>query len=206
MPRHFLLSPANCTGTRAQLLLRGGGPLATRLQSGEGAPLGEICAFLSSLYFRGKLAYARAFAGEGCTHVITTHRGLLPAGISITLAEFRAMAEVPIDLSEPRYVDPLRATARDLHARAGAAGEIVLLGSVATGKYVDCLLPIFGDALLFPAEFVGRGDMSRGGLLLRQAADGRELAYIPVGQAVRRGSRPPKLQPRAAGSTNQKAK
>jgi hypothetical protein len=105
---------------------------------------------------------------------------------------------VPIDLQEPRYTGPLGETARALRDRHGAA-EAVLLGSIATGKYVDCLLPVFGEALHFPAEFVGRGDMSRGGLMLRCAAAGEELQYMPVAQAVRRGKRPPKLAPVRGG-------
>ena len=70
---------------------------------------------------------------------------------------------------------------------------MVLLGSIATGKYVDALLDALGPRLLFPTDFVGRGDMSRGGLLLRSAREGRELDYIPVAGALRRGKRPPKL-------------
>jgi hypothetical protein len=69
-----------------------------------------------------------------------------------------------------------------------------LLGSIATGKYSDLLLDIFGDRLLFPTEFVGRGDMSRGGLLLRCVREERELAYQPVIGAVRHGKRPPRLE------------
>jgi hypothetical protein len=75
-------------------------------------------------------------------------------------------------------------------------GEVVLLGSVATGKYVDVLLEHFGQRHCFPADFVGRGDMSRGGLLLRCAVDRSELTYISVAGAVRKGKRPPKLEPR----------
>jgi hypothetical protein len=71
--------------------------------------------------------------------------------------------------------------------------QIVLLGSIATPKYLEPLLDIFGSRLLFPSEFVGRGDMSRGGLMLRCARDGVELDYIPACSAVRRGRRPPKL-------------
>jgi len=36
--------------------------------------------------------------------------------------------------------------------------------------YVGALAAAFGDRLRFPVEFVGRGDMSRGGLLLRSGA------------------------------------
>jgi hypothetical protein len=71
-----------------------------------------------------------------------------------------------------------------------------LLGSIASAKYTDVLLSIFDKQLLFPEEFVGRGDMSRGGLLLRCVDADLELAYMPVRGAVRRGVRPPKLAPR----------
>jgi hypothetical protein len=72
---------------------------------------------------------------------------------------------------------------------------VVLLGSIATGKYTSALLEVFGRRLLFPAAFVGRGDMSRGGLLLRAARSGEELSYIPVAGATLHGPRPPKLPP-----------
>jgi hypothetical protein len=68
-----------------------------------------------------------------------------------------------------------------------------LLGSIATAKYVEPLLGIFEERLLFPSAFVGRGDMSRGGLMLRSARDGVELSYEPVGSAILHGKRPPKL-------------
>jgi hypothetical protein len=71
----------------------------------------------------------------------------------------------------------------------------VLLGSVASGKYVDLLLPIFGRQLLFPHHFVGRGDMSRGGLMLRCVAAGLELDYVSIEGSPRHGPRPPRLQP-----------
>ena len=71
---------------------------------------------------------------------------------------------------------------------------------MATGKYVDVLLEVLGERLKFPAAFVGRGDMSRGGLLLRCAVDGTELDYIPVRGATRKGKRPPKLTARRYSS------
>src|SRR6185295_18728316 len=87
---------------------------------------------------------------------------------------------------------------RDLAAlyRAGRRGgqwDVVLLGSIATGKYVDVLLDVVGERLLFPTEFVGRGDMSRGALLLRAARSEVELGYAPVAGAVRRGPRARKV-------------
>ena len=63
-PRIFLLSPARLDGKRAHLLFHPVTmfPVARALHSTAGAPIGEIFTFLSGLYFRGKLAYAEAFA------------------------------------------------------------------------------------------------------------------------------------------------
>jgi hypothetical protein len=192
--RVFLLSPANASGERAALLLRGAAsfPLAREVRSPAGAPLGEVFSFLSGLYFRGKLAYARAF-GEASL-VITPDRGLVAPDLSVHLDDLRAMATVPIDLREPRYRVPLERDAAALARRLGG-DEVVLLGSVASAKYTRVLLAAFGGRLLFPVDFVGRGDMSRGGLLLRAARAGTELPYVPVAGAVLRGKRPPRLPP-----------
>jgi hypothetical protein len=69
----------------------------------------------------------------------------------------------------------------------------VLLGSVATPKYVEPLLAIFGDKLVFPSEFAGRGDMSRGGLMLRCVRERVELTYVSIATGKRHGPRPAKL-------------
>ncbi len=174
--RVFLLSPASCAGKRcAQLLARGAEfALAKRVRDG-GAPVGEVFSFLSALYFRGKLSYAQHFAAPGDggagVLVITAGRGLVDPATAITAADLRAFRRVPIDAGERRYADPLRADAEALRARLPDA-QVVLLGSIATPKYVDVLSAVFGGALCFPGDFVGRGDMSRGGLLLRAARDG----------------------------------
>jgi len=186
----FLLSPASCAGTRAQMLLRSQtSPLTARLANG-GAPLGEVFAFMSSLYFRGKLAYATTF---GRAFVITPGRGLLPADVLIRLEDLRQMASVPVDEAVPAFRDPLVRDAARLRQGIAAEDRVVLLGSVATDKYVGPLLDVFGDRLLFPATFAGRGDMSRGGLLLRCARTGVQLDCVPVRGAVRHGPKPPKL-------------
>src|SRR4051794_11736828 len=208
-PRVFLLSPANCGGERARMLMRpeASFELAMQLRTPKGVAIANVFSFLSGLYFRGKVAYARAFANTLTTrlgvepaYVITAGSGLLPIDTCVTLNALQAMAEVPIDLEEPRYVEPMRrdveALAAELAKRDAPPFEVVLLGSIATGKYVDLLLPALGDRLKFPAEFVGRGDMSRGGLMLRCADERRALTYIPVQNAVRKGSRPPKLEKR----------
>ena len=196
--RVFLLSPANASGVRGRLILNKNArfDLALRLRR-DGLPLGELFSFISGLYFRGKLAYAQAFAqvppGMPGALVITPCRGLLPPEQVVSIRELREMLRVPIEPSNPRYRRPLERETRILADLAGEGCEIVLLGSIATPKYVEPLLPILGERLVFPAEFVGRGDMSRGGLMLRRARDGMQLNYIPVATAVRHGTRPPKL-------------
>ncbi len=196
--RIFLLSPVSLRGKRAGYLMEGGdSDLARRLRSPEGASLGELFTFVSSLYFRGKLAYARAFAdpppGLPGALVITPGLGLRPPEERVKLDDFRRIAQVPIDAGDERYREPLERDARDLAERAGPAPTVVLLGSVATSKYADVLLPVFGSRLRFPAAFVGRGDMSRGGLMLRSASERRELEYAVLRDAVRHGPRPPRL-------------
>jgi len=198
--RIFLLSPAHCGGLRAQMVLseRASFDLAQRVRV-AGAPLGEVFSFLSGLYFRGKLTYARAFAnpsdGRAGVFVITPTDGLRPADEPVDLARLRRFATVDIAGDDPRYREPLDRDARRLARRIGPGGEVVLLGSIATGKYVEPLLAVLGERLRFPADFVGRGDMSRGGLLLRCARAGTELSYVGVRDAVRRGPRPPRLPP-----------
>jgi hypothetical protein len=198
MSRVFLLSPARCDGRRAKILLNetAAFDLASRLRT-DGVPIGDVFAFLSGLYFRGKLAYARAFGQRAdsapSSFAITTDQGLVPVETPIRRADVVRFADVDLASGDERYRAPLRETARRLDAELGTAETVVLLGSIATGKYADVLMEIFGDRLLFPIDFVGRGDMSRGGLLLRAARENTELAYVPVRGAVRRGKRPPKL-------------
>jgi hypothetical protein len=203
-PRIFLLSPARLDGKRAHFLFHPVTmfPAARALHSTTGAPLGEIFSFLSGLYFRGKLAYAEAFARppQGLNSgvlVITPNRGLLAPSVRVTLDDLALLAKTDIDPSEKEFSKPLQKDAKALAQALGPCGEPVLLGSIATPKYVDVLLSAFPQELLFPAEFVGRGDMSRGGLLLRSVDARVELAYVPVRGAVLRGARPPKLRPRS---------
>jgi hypothetical protein len=156
--------------------------------------LGEVFSFLSGLYFRGKLNYARAFENPPSrnaagVHIITPTDGLCSPGLMVTLEDLNRFAAVPIEASESRYRYPLELDARRLAEKIGPRCEVVLLGSVATGKYVDVLEPIFGNRLLFPREFIGHGDMARGGMLLKRAESGEELSYIPASSPARLGSR-----------------
>jgi hypothetical protein len=166
---------------------------------GDGAPLGVLFSFMSGLYFRGKLAYARAFANAppevSGSFVITACGGLVPSETLVTLDRLRAISAIDIDPSDARYRGPLLRDSQLLSRLTGIGCEIVLLGSVATPKYVEPLVEIFGKRLVFPAEFIGRGDMSRGGLLLRCVETGVQLTYVPVLEAARHGRRPPKLTP-----------
>ncbi len=201
--------------------------LAAQVRSPGGAPLGDVFSFLSGLYFRGKLAYARAFrrppgqlrgtrnqesgrrfrasARDGADEaratgvfVITPSLGLQLPEYPVTVAVLEQFARVQIETANPAYREPLAASAHLVADLSGPRTEVVLLGSIATGKYVDVLLDIFGDRLRFPVEFVGRGDMSRGGLMLRCVRAGHELTYVPVKDAVRHGPRPPRLEPMRA--------
>ena len=126
--------------------------------------------------------------------MITPCDGLVRPEATLRTRDLARYARVPVDVAEPRYRRPLL---RHLEALAPdwAEAEVVLLGSVASPKYVEVLSGIFGERLLFPIEFVGRGDMSRGGLLLRQASAGVELEYVSVLGATLHGARPPKLPP-----------
>jgi len=197
--RIFLLSPARASGARAGMLLReeAAFELAVRLRAGQ-ASVGELFAFASGLYFRGKLAYARAFArpaSQAGVWVMAPGLGLIPAEATLTREALRAMGEVAVEAGNPAFRRPLERDAQVLAQSLPQAAQVVLLGSIASPKYVDPLLATFGARLHFPLAFVGRGDMSRGGLLLRCVREARELDYGPVAGAPRRGRRPPKLPP-----------
>jgi len=197
--RIFLLSPANVAGKRAKMLLntQADFELARRLHTGGQVTLAEAFTFMSGLYFRGKLAYARAFAhppaGVTGAYVITTNRGLVPVETLVTAGELDSFSGDSIDAQNKGYSEPLIRTALAVANATPGDCTIILLGSVASTKYIDHLLPIFGENLLFPLEFVGRGDMSRGGLLLRCAATNHMLDHVPIAGARLRGKRPPRL-------------
>src|SRR6185369_8698406 len=191
----FLLSPANLGGERARLVFNpnAGFVLAQQLRSPGGVPLAALFTFLSGLYFRGKIAYAEAFgrppAGLSGALVISAGAGLRLPHEHVTLERLAEWSKVAIEASNPGFTRPLLRHAAALEKAHGATTRFVLLGSVATDKYVEPLTKVFGDRLLFPPDFVGRGDMSRGALLLRSVRTGRELAYEPIVGARRHGPR-----------------
>lgn len=169
---------------------------AVRLAEGR-LTLGEAFAFMSGLYFRGKLAYAGAFGRhDPPALVITPTRGLQPPDIIVTPELLREFAEVDVSQGGARYRGPLERSLAVLGRTLPRTARVVLLGSIATGKYVDVLADALGERLHFPIDFVGRGDMSRGGLMLRAAATGMELRYCALApDTSRHGPRPPRLTP-----------
>jgi hypothetical protein len=196
--RIFLLSPVNAAGVRAKMMIseKAEFQLAVQLRE-QGLPLGEVFSFISGLYFRGKMAYANAFGGASSltpsAYVIVAGRGLIPPHTIVRQEDLKKLSAVPIDHRVARFREPLERDARALLKILGPHGEVILLGSIATPKYVEPLLGVFGERLLFPSEFVGRGDMSRGGLMLRCARENVQLTYVPVATAQRHGPRAPKL-------------
>jgi len=180
----FLLSPANASGIRGQRLLGADAKsqLAERLRQ-SGAPLGEVYQFISSLYFRGKLEYAEQFKNPPPeapgVHIITGAGLMLPETV-VTLDDLRRISATPIDADNSHYRLPLDRDLLELRERAGSETDVILLGSIATSKYVKPLLAVFGERLHFPEAFLGRGDMSRGSLLLRCCSTATPLVYLPA--------------------------
>jgi hypothetical protein len=174
------------------------------MRSPGGAPLREVFSFISSLYFRGKAAYATAFGRAPAdlepSLVISPGEGLVSVDTALTLERAQTWATVDIDENNHAFTAPLIRHAEELERGYGATTRFVLLGSVASNKYVRPLTRVFGDHLLFPPSFVGRGDMSRGSILLRAARDARELDYAPVEGAIRHGPRTPRLAARSTRS------
>jgi hypothetical protein len=195
--RVFLLSPASPDGVRSAQLTspRARFGAAERYRSPEGVRIEEAFTFMSSLYFRGKITYARHFAApppelelgseDDGILVIAPGFGLVPPSWRITPERMKKLRRTPVDLKNESYCRPMRTHAEQLREIAPAA-QVVLLGSVATGKYVDLLLPVFGDRLLFPRDFAGAGDMKRGGMLLRAVREDQELEYVTLDAPRRR--------------------
>jgi hypothetical protein len=187
----YLLSPANSAGPRASMLLSptANFELAQRLRT-TGITLGEAFSFMSSLYFRGKLAYTATFSQNSAafpgTLIITSSRGLLHPKTIVKLADLEEIAGGRILADNPKYRDPLERDLRLLSDSMGSRYRAVLLGSIATKKYIPLLLEILGDRLLVPKAFIGLGNMQRGAFLLQCSRNRCELEYIRVAEVVTR--------------------
>ncbi|HET9953166.1 MAG TPA: hypothetical protein VFQ61_01610 [Polyangiaceae bacterium] len=160
-------------------------PLARELQSVSGAALGDVFSFISGLYFRGKVAYAGKYGdlpgGNGGGLVITPGEGLKFLQERVTVERLLAWAKVNVDESNPAFTEPLIGHCYELTRVLGESARYVLLGSIATRKYLAPLSQGLGsERLWFPESFLGRGDMSRGALMLRAARSGDELTYRQV--------------------------
>lgn len=178
----FLLSPASTGGKRAKQFTSPNANFdaARMYRSPEGVPISLAFAFMSSLYFRGKIGYAQHFAAESGVYVIAPGFGLVPPDWRLTPDRMQVMSRTPVDAGNRNYRRPLERDARSLSETIDSDAQVVLLGSVASGKYVDILWPILQHRLHFPAAFAGLGDMSRGGLMLRAVRANRELDYCTL--------------------------
>ena len=165
-------------------------------RSPEGVPIAQAFAFMSALYFRGKIAYALHFAAAADVWVIAPGFGLVPSDWRITEERMKVMRRTPVDVTKRSYVRPLLRDAKAIAESLTDEADVVLLGSVATGKYVDVLMPVFGERLQFPAIFAGLGDMSRGGLMLRAVRSNRELEYTSLSSPRHKLSNDPVEQAR----------
>jgi hypothetical protein len=211
MARVFILSPARSDGVRAGYLANPKTSIAMglELQANIKQPIGKVFTFLSGLYFRGKVAYAERFSASAGlaaspsvgAWVITSNQGLLPLHAPIGLDDLQSFSRTPIALGEPRYEEPLRRDLARLISDDNSATEYVLLGSVSTDKYTEALVSILGERVLFPVEFLGRGDMSRGALMLRQSRVGEELEYAPLAGILKPRKRLAKATPVARKGT-----
>lgn len=195
MANVFLLSPANVSGTRARQMLspRAMSAAALAYRSPDGVKIADAFTFMSALYFRGKHAYARAFSVEhpriGHTaFVIAPGYGLVPLDWRLDKERMKKLARTKVDIRSRAYTSSLRKSCQELALQLDDDDIVVLLGSVASGKYVDVLHPIFGDRLRFPGIFAGMGDMQRGSVMLKAAAAGRELEYVDLNHRRHRES------------------
>ena len=189
--RTFLLSPADATGKRAHKLIAATSDkesdLVRRLRGG-GVELGEVFTSISTLYFRGQLAYAAAFSGPPThlpsTLIIPSCGGLLEPKTLVTLADVTSLSQTRIRGDDSAFRDPLERDLRRLSEELGSDGRAIFLGSLATRKYVPLLLDVLGHRLYVPRLFLGAGNMRRGFLLLQSVCEGRELDYISARNAL----------------------
>ena len=187
--RVYLLSPAHAGGKRAAMLFNSNAKfdLAQRLRT-TGVAIGEMYSFMSPLYFRGKLTYATKFAnapsGNPGSLVITPSRGLMRPESIVKLGDVSELQNERLVAENPRYRDALERDLRTLSEAIGRSARVVLLGSIATRKYIPLLAETLGDRLVVPRKFIGLGNMSRGALLLQCSRDGCELEYISASHAL----------------------
>ena len=110
----FLISPANLSGKRGKMVMnpQANFELARTLRGTSGAPLGAVFSFVSGLYFRGKMSYARAFghaaANEASSFVMTAGGGLCRLDEPVTLSRLHGWRGVEVDERNPHFTAPLQ--------------------------------------------------------------------------------------------------
>ena len=203
--RVFLLSPANCGGSRAQMVLSPDAQFALAARCERRGRAARRSVQLRQRPVLPRQADLRAPVSRAARATTIRRRRRRARHHAERRAaqprharhdgRVRAFARRRSIVRQRGVPAPLEQQRRALRDAIGPDCDVVLLGSIASPKYVDVLLPIFGERLLFPIDFVGRGDMSRGGLLLRCARAGVELR-LRAGRRARscHGARPPKLR------------
>ena len=87
---------------------------AMQYRTEAGVEVADAFAFMSALYFRGKIAYARQFAvpsaliGGNGIFVITSGYGLVPPDWRLTEERMKRMRRIDIDADARNYTKPLR--------------------------------------------------------------------------------------------------
>jgi hypothetical protein len=180
----FLLSPAHLGGARAARLTSLDARFAVAQSYRDGTlSIGEAFSWISALYFRAKLRYARHFGarhGGGPAQVIAPGFGLVAEDWLLSGERFTRLCQVPVDTQDRRFRQPLEAACAGLARSLDRDDRIVFLGGLAGDRYLAVLAPALGPRLFVPIDFVGRGQMQRGSLLLQAIAENRELAYSPA--------------------------
>src|SRR5260221_11313593 len=122
----FLLSPAYLGGIRAKRLIspRAEFVAAQMYRSEGGVPIAMAFAFMSALYFRGKIAYALHFAQPGNVFVIAPGVGLVPPAWPMNEERMKAMSRAPVDARKRRDRKPLRRDALHLPERVEGAAPV----------------------------------------------------------------------------------
>ena len=93
-------------------------------------------------------------------------------------------AETDIAAGDLRYRAPLERDLTVLVARLPLASRVVLLGSIASDKYVDVLRPALGERLHYPLWFAGRAIFSA----LAESPHVPGRIYLDIGAREGRGA------------------
>jgi len=154
-------------------------------------PSARCSASSSGLYFRGKLTYSRMF---GRVLVITPGPRAARRGRDPDARRLARDRGDRITSEDPRFREPLERDAVELGARLDGADRVVLLGSIANGKYVGPDRAPSRREALFPRRSWTRRHEPRRAPPPLPCVDRHELDTSDRG-AVRRGPRPPRLTP-----------